>query len=323
VKSNVFLCKTTSKTGYSKNLKLCIIKSIEENGRLPNINIKPSTLQYHINKLVSVGAIWKIGYGTWACDRDKFDQFLFKKELQKQRNVGNIRGHGFHWKINIPKIPKWNKREEYFKKNNIKYIRSSEKATWEGQRIIINNYKCWLHNESIVIYTPKGKSFFENTAYDAYLLGLNDVQVILRRLERLLKANVKIEGKYHIRACKQHYGKIKDAVASYYNNKKEKIRCFNKKGEEWLVIDDSFDLDETETLHPISARNDMDNGIVPFLNDLKEHLDNTGECLTMSGLLNICNQQQKQIHLLTAELESVKFPQEIKGLSIDRPDYVG
>jgi regulator of RNase E activity RraB len=137
---------------------------------------------------------------------------------------------------------------------------------------------------------------------------------------------------------KQHYGKVRDTLAKFCNKNKEKISVKNDNGE-WFIIDNSFNLNESETVHKDTAIDDMDRigkpvlndlgvGVAIVMNDVKEHYEKTGETLTLSKILQVFNQQQQivsnqqeQILQLTKLINemSYKSPESLKP----RDSYFG
>lgn len=285
--------KSTKKTAYIKKLKYTIISSILEKGKLPETSLSPQALQYHLTNLKLEGIIWKIGK-VWMADKDKWEQYNFKESLKKQHYGGrDIRGHGFQWYLKIPSIPGWSKRERKLKE----YVES--KAVWKGQKIVVRNYKCWLLDKCIIMYLPKGKSFYHYSAEESYSMAVRDLYGTLKGLENRLGISLKIDGKYQVKPSKQHYAKIKDSLAKDFNQRKEKLRVLFE-GEEWLIIDDSFNLNELEFVNSSSSKRDADKVGLPFIremdkagittevfNDLKEYHEKTGESLTMSKMLEL------------------------------------
>jgi len=268
--------KTSSKTGYQKNLYYSIITYISKHNKLPDTLLSKSARQYHINKLKSDGVIMKKGYGFWEADINKFEDL---KKLEKFKNSvydgRDIRGHGFHYKVVIPSIANWHKREKFLedinkKKHNKGLFYVNSKGTWKGQRIIIKGYKCWLCNNSLVIYTPKGKSFYHYTARDSMQSAFIDLIGVLKSIENKLGIDIKFKGKYRVTTSKQHFGRINDSLAKEYNKEKRKL-YIKQDGVYWLIIDNSFNLNELECLNTKTAKEDMDDGVVPFFNSVRSN----------------------------------------------------
>jgi len=271
------------------NFYLCIIKEVKQFNRLPSIKKLGTTkqnLNYYVKRLKIKNIINKIGYGTW--------EYIGSEEIKEVKEVKEssgatkktskrflpkkkeIRGHGFIIKFKIPKeIYKWNheRRKEYLTKNNIpfKVIGSN----WKGERITIRKHKIWLTDKSIVIYTPKGMSYFGGSAEESWKYAIYDIENLLISVENLLKISFRINGKHKFRIGRQHYAKIQDKLAEQYSRDGKKLLCLNKNGEIWLTIDKSY-TNELEFQHKNTAKIDTDN-IVSYMNSLKEYNEKTGE----------------------------------------------
>jgi hypothetical protein len=150
---------------------------------------------------------------------DGLDAYYYEKIQPKQCNIAkDIRGHGFQWRIKLPNIKFWNKRKEYMDSKDIIYIES--RANWTGQRIKVRGYKVWLLDHSIILYLPKNKSFYSYSCEGSYQMALVDLMETLKCIESKMGINLKLDSGYHIMPSRQHYAKIKDALAEDYNNKK-------------------------------------------------------------------------------------------------------
>ncbi len=283
--------KTRSKkTASKKELYFTIINHVKNNNCLPSLSISKQSRNYYVSKLKEQGVLIRKGYGTWEVDIDKFEQKRFIKQVKKQHKVAsNIRGHGFHFRVKIPKIPSWYRRKEFLskKKVNKKKIPFIETPLSKSAcRIIVRKHKVWLWDNVLVIYCPKNKSFYSDSAKTSKKKAMLELENVLNSIENLMGISLKIENKYVFRVSKQHYGKIKDTLAKEINKRGEKVTAFYD-GKPWLTIDKSLNVDETETLHPKYADKHMDKVVVPFFNDLLDFRVKTGETMKPSDLFNM------------------------------------
>lgn len=306
--------KRSKNKGYGKSFYLSIIKHIISTGKLPECGLSKQALSYHVKKLVSDEVIKKIGYATYKASIEKFEQKQQEKEV-KIKGGGSIRGHGYHWKLKYPdhiSLEVVKDRLEK-KKVNIKEIPKSK-----GFLFVVRGYKVFCYGSCMVIYNPKDKSFYEKTANGAFKVALEDILGLIKDISELIKRDLSESGKYWLTISKQHYAKLHDGLASYANKRGEKIVC-KLNGKAWLLVDRSLKVDELETVDRISSITDMDHIIVPFMNDLKSHADNTGECLTMGGLLKICSQQQHNIQNLQQQILDIS----LQLNKNNKVDYIG
>jgi hypothetical protein len=273
---------------------LTIINYIKEHSKLP---IHPRGFQYYnryVQRLKEKGIIIKKGYGVWEV-----------KELNKQLNNSPriVRGHGYTFKIKLPKIDRWNRRKDFLISKDIEY------KEFKGfQSIVVNNNKIWLCNKSIVVYTPEDKSFYGETAEASERLVIYNLECVLKSLEVLLGVSLKINSKYQFKISKAHYGKIKDALAKQCNEQGTKVYCYYN-GEGWLVIDNSLNLNELETIHPETSKKDMDRVIIPVFNDYKD-------ILTKTGLIPLPSEIDNRINKLVSiqEYHAVNIKSHIKAI---------
>lgn len=253
----------------SKTLQLykTIVFSILDNGRLPKLNISKQRRHYHVNELKKLKIIKKITRATWEADKEKFDRLYVMKFKPR-----DIRGHGFQFTLHLPYIINWKNRSDYLKKHNIQYTTS--KRNIRDHRIIIDNHKIWLYDNSIVIYFPKELNFYATTAYKSKENVMEYTYNLIRKLESILNYKFKINNIYRLSCDKQHYARIKDEIATLANKEKKKIKCYWK-GKQWFQIDDSYNLKEAETMHKDSAPDDMEDIWKAGIEDWKKYPDLT------------------------------------------------
>jgi hypothetical protein len=237
-------------------------------------------ISYHLRLLKESGSIKKIGYGVW-------ETLIYQEKQVKKIKVGHsnpfikpyfenklknkeIRGHGFRFRIRLPKLYNWNRRIEFLEKNKIKFEVINKGFS---QRIIFRDCKVWLSDHSIVVYFPKDLSFFGVSAKETEESAVFEIIEIMKGLDNLFHTSFKINKVYQIKIFGKHQANIRNALARMYNNDKRKLAVANSEGQ-WLLIDDSFNLNELETTGcngKNDATKDMDDVIKPFFNSLKEN----------------------------------------------------
>jgi len=185
--------------------------------------------------------------------------------LYKSVQSDMVRGHNIVFTLQVPKIKNWNKRRQFLEEKKIEFKRVG--VNWEGERIIIDKTKIWFTPSSIVFYMPH---FLGKDAYTVFRSATEYLlETLIPLVERTLSTNLRQEGGYKLRVSKQHYGLVKNALAEQYHNQRKKLFVRDQSGL-WLLIDNSLNLKELETVHSKTARED--NIIVQdFFNDLKEN----------------------------------------------------
>jgi DNA-binding transcriptional ArsR family regulator len=287
------------KTG-SKNFYLCVLQHLRS-GMYPaqiakHLGISKQALQYHLTKLKASGAITKIGYGTWEVSDTAI---LEDKKSKKLPRVGKatpptfeqtnlylfeVRGHAFVFTLKLqPGLRNWTNenRITYLKRNNIAY--KPLNLGGDGQRIEHKGHKIWLTNKSIILYDKN--SYFAKEAGVAKSRAIYNFIQKIKSLEHLLKADFTIKAgtQYKFKVSRQHYALVKNALARQYNEANEKLEVYTEKGL-WFLIDNSFNLDEVETVHPETAETD-NKKIQDFFNSVKEQPKGItiGELLELSA----------------------------------------
>jgi hypothetical protein len=285
-----------------KNFTFTILSLIKE-GLNPaqisrQLGLSKQALNPYITTLKELGCIKKLGYGTWAYLRD-FNQ----KEVKTSAVIGHIggggsltqdhvRGHGFLFKIKVkPNIRGWDNREAVFNKIGIKFKDYLVGGIKRGQIIDYKGYKVGITDGSVILNLPE--SFIAERATRCKRDAIYRAIQLIKGIEGLLGVDLMINRQYMFKVSRQHYALIKNALAQQYDSEDNKLHVYAGQGL-WLLIDNSFNLHELETVHPNSA--DRDNLVVQnFFNSLKDNPTTPKEIL-----LNL-NESQENIKRLSAQ----------------------
>lgn len=167
-----------------------------------------------------------------------------KKGLQSSGNL--IRLHDEQFKIKI-KTPE----------NRIK------------TRIEIENNKCLLWKNSIDIYS--NQSFYGKDEDEAERKSIDYWDRIFNILENDLNILFLKDRKQNIKRVRAHYSETDNEMAKEANKEpKQKITLkAEEDGKEWLKVDNSLNLNEIETVHPKTAKEDMKEVIRPLFTELR------------------------------------------------------
>lgn len=233
------------------------------------LGMSKDRFSYHIKPLKVAGVIKQIGYGTWIVDPTRYKQ-VEDTPAQGHTHLSisstSIRGHGFIFKLRIPKLSNWHNRRAYLSKKDIKFKPIGQ--NWQGESIVIYKFKVWLTHKSVVVYFPDYKYYMTSTARKAKQLAVYDFLRVIKRLEHLLNVDLSNKGGYKFKVSRQHYALIKNELARQYNQTKQKLFVIDN-GNCWLTIDNSFNLDELELIDTVKAQIDTDDVISPFFNSLR------------------------------------------------------
>jgi hypothetical protein len=189
------------------------------------------------------------------------NQNLDTQGLSKDGVVLEVRGHGFRFLVRIPKEKFWKNRRELMLQKKIKF-----RVIPHGETILIRGHKVKLYNKSLDVYFARGWSSYADSAESSWKNALVELKAILVDFENLFDFKL---GKVEWRVCKQHYSLVKNALARDYLFKKEKLHVWAKDGKLWMLIDNSFNLEECETVHTKSARDD-NRKVQDFFNGVKD-----------------------------------------------------
>lgn len=252
-------------------------KGIEENSICSKLNMSKQALNRYIRILKANKFIEKLGHGVWKVSK----QFDFNTISYK---VNKIRTHAFIWSLTLPKIENWDKREEFIKKNGLEYSTFKNRSM---QKLLFRNYKIQLGNKKIVVYMPKWRSYFVNSARTGYNYAVYDFQQLIQGLESLFNKSFKINKSYKFKIGRQHHALIKNELARQFNRENKKLEVRDEKGYLWLLIDNSelnnIRLQELEAVDKEISPEDIDNSINPFFNSLRKNPITVDSLLNMIG----------------------------------------
>jgi hypothetical protein len=265
-----------------KNFNLFIFEHIKR-GLSPSqiskqFNLSLPRISYYLSSLIKQGFIKKVGYGTYNILKE-FEQKEVKKTTRiapnnpttslKNFNLfkpDSVRAHAFQFTLSInPELRNWDKREEILKKLKIKFKKLN--LYGGGQAFEFKGRKVWLTRKSIIVFEKS--SYMAENSTEARKYAVYDFLSFVGALERYLKADFGTSRKnIKFKVSRQHYALIKNALAKQYDKEGKKLEVSNEKGQ-WFIIDNSFNLNEAETIHPQTA--DQDNlKVQNFFNGIKK-----------------------------------------------------
>ncbi len=266
-----------------------------------DLNLSKQRVGYYISSLKDRNLIKMNHQGVWEIVRN-YELKESKKSTRVHRltpdtshksfdsfQPDTIRGHAYQFKLELPaNLHNWDRREELLQRLNISY-EPLKYLFGGGQKIVFKGRKIHLTNNSIIIYEKA--SYFAEKSEDALSRAMMDVLVLIRSLEYELRANFAYaQGKWKVKPTKQHYALIKNALAGLYNKpKKEKLEVFDGKGL-WLLIDNSWNLEELEAVHSVTSPVDSQ-GIKGWMNSMKA----TDFKVTPEFVLNSLAENSKQM----------------------------
>ena len=159
----------------------------------------------------------------------------------------------------------------HFIELNINLIYSDEryaKQLKKSNTLFIGEDTIRLYKNSLEVYIKH--SFFAETAQKATANSINYIEKLLIRLENDLHVILRKHRCQNIRICNAHYSEIENEYAKDCNINAEKIRIYTRDdGKLWFLIDNSFNLNEAEAVHPQTAKPDIEK-VTSYFNDIRD-----------------------------------------------------
>lgn len=176
---------------------------------------------------------------------------------------------------------------------NIKIIQKGDTYRKKSKKRIVmdgNTVRCYRN--SIEIYS--GKSFFEETAQKATAEANKYWNRFITTLENDLDVILLKDRAQNIEVVKYHYAEIDNELAKEYEIKNIKLEVRTTDDNKlWLLIDNSYNLHETEAVHPDTAKQDIEN-VTEHFNDIRDNkpptLSELTKLVTMLAAIVIKNQ---------------------------------
>ena len=194
---------------------------------------------------------------------------------QPSRLFHGIRLHGQEFNIQI--IFKDGRYERIVQRCNILLI--------DGNRVV-------LYKDSIEIYSKK--MFLGEDAQQATSGSFEYWDRFFVRLEHELRVILIKPRSQNIKLVKAEYAEINNELAREYNLSADKIRVYTKDdGKLWFLIDNSLNLHEAETVHPETAKQDIEK-VKDVFNDIRDKPH-----LKLSELSQCMAETAKQLNELT------------------------
>lgn len=247
-----------------------------------------------INRLEEKG-FWSKMYG-WV----EHDQSTIKPSEQK------LRLHGQEFNIQI-----LYKDSSYERKKKF------------GNFIHFEGNTVRLYRHSLEIYSKK--DFYGDTVQEATSDSFEYWNRFFVKLENHLSVILLKPRKHNVKLVSHHYAEIGNELANDCEINDIKIKVFTSDDKKlWFQIDNSFELGEAETVHPETAKQDMEDSVRPFFNDLRDNRPPP-----VSQMYNLIYEQLRIGLLITRRKASLAQKKHRKRSSNKKqkfqgkPDYVG
>lgn len=148
--------------------------------------------------------------------------------------------------------------------------------------ILIDGNTVRLYKTSIEVYCAQARSFIGEDVQRATSLSFQYWSKFFHQLEDFTRVMFIKGMNTSIKQVNAHYAEINNEMAKDYNEKQVKLKIYGiDDGKVWFLIDNSWNLNEAETVHPQRSKHDMER-LKDFFNDLREK-----DVPNMSGVMVI------------------------------------
>lgn len=237
-------------------------------------NIPKQTISYYVGKLVKLGCIENIGYGTWQYIKEVPKVLKGSgdgQELDKSKK--EIRGHAFIWKIEFFDPLDWKKVVKKYKKKKLSFQLICRESV---NRTVFEQRKIWLTKNGMVIYEPL--DFLGKSSFSVKGTAVFEMDQLIKKLFKELGEKFR---PYKFTTSREHYAIMKNQLARQYNDQKKKLFVKNAEGTTWLWIDHSHGEHELENAEPKVNRQ-----VQNYWNDLKKHGFKVDASFVLKGMAN-------------------------------------
>jgi hypothetical protein len=197
--------------------------------------------------------------------------------------------------------------------------------------ITVDGNSIMVYRDSIEVYS---NTFFFGSDVDKVTAdSLRYWTKLFVRLESELDCIILKPRVDNIKLVKQgEYAEVNNELAIECKKQAEKIRVYSDDdGKLWFQVDNSFNMDEAETVHPVTSKRDMGDIIKPFMNTLRNNPNVLEDLFKAIRLMQETQGVQAQLNKetaagLSAMVELLK-PKEFKDDDFevlkDKPSYIG
>lgn len=227
-------------------------------------------------------------YHLWAVEFQTPLQIALRRGISDRavrKHIQNIKSKGYVLNM-VPGVPNFDPTSEpserrgpqirlhgqHFVVTLLHKTPAYDRARARGNVQYVQDCTVRLHKESLEVIASSGLSFFGGSADKATAESMAFWTRVFHRLESHLGVVLLKPRAQNIRQVGAHYARINCGLAKEALDAGDRVRVYAREdGKLWFVIDNSFHLEESETLHPETGQRDMADVVEPHLNDWREH----------------------------------------------------
>lgn len=199
------------------------------------------------------------------------------------------------------------------------------KARERGNVLQVDGNTVRLHRDSLEVYS--GKSFFGESVRLVTVESFEYWGRFLARLEHDLGVVLVKSRAQNVRLVNQHYAEVGNELAGECLKRGVGVRVFTRDdGKLWFVVDDSFNFEEAECVHPETAQEDMGSVVRPFFEDLRSNRPPllSDVMRTLDRIVSVNEESACGLRALVRLHEPTSSPDEGKGVEgVKREDVRG
>ncbi len=198
-----------------------------------------------------------------------------------------------------------------------------------NKKIELDGHIVMCYRNSLDIYS--NTSFFGKTPSECDSKALSYWTHFIVRLEQTVKCILMKRENMNISRVKAEFAETNNEIAKTAIKEHDKVRVVGADGKVWLLIDNSFNFKECETVHPKESKQDMQDTVQPFFNDLRENdyvplSELSQQMAKMSKNMNELTHAVKANAMSINALLQILRPSDSTGLTSPdekRPNYLG
>lgn len=203
-----------------------------------------------------------------------------------------------------------------------KYDKVREKSNF----VRVRGHSVRLFTKSLEIYSSR--SFYGDSVHDAVSSSVDHWNRFFVMLENEFDIIILKDRYQNIKLVKAHFAEVNNELARDCEVRGDKIkfRC-NRDGKVYAIIDNSFNLHEFETVHPVSSQGDMA-VFKPFFDDIRDkpHLVPSVQKECIDDIIKALSATVKVVDIVVKLQKSVMSPPDFSE-SIPKnelnPEYIG
>jgi transposase len=204
----------------------------------------------------------------------------------------------------VGKIPKEHQKIRLHNiQESIKIIYAEQsyyKKISNKNKLSLNGITVMFYNQKIEIYTQEGISFYGKDTLECDDAAISFFQKFYTMIEDMYNILIEKDRVLNKAWVRRHYALINNEIAKKSNQDKKPIIILDKEDNKQRVItDNSFNLNELETVHPKKAKPDADN-LKTFVEDWIENptLTNSALASRIYDLTTAVKEQKETIGVI-------------------------